>query len=685
MNHSQTQPTKPRGSRTRIATLFVIFAALVLTACGANVNTQLTLQNDYSGQRQFVLTMADSDVETLSGGIEAATQALENHVPDVLSFNGVEQENEGYSATFTLTFDDVEDYRQKITTLLDASEVAESDRGMNIQVNEEQLVTDIVFEEAFYNDDLMGWASTALIEEDIVSGNSSVLTSSGTASVIFDGDEVTNSTSLPRINLELTDDRRFEELGMDVEILESGNIDIALTYLVSPKNATSHNEFIAERVEALNEVSGVEGAVEDSGAVENHDGDAPEPRAVSATFSSADAVEQGMQVLLANDQATFEVNDVRDEGSPDVITEYIGTNWSCDAICVPENVRQLDGETLYPDHWQMVDQRRGNGEIYLELNRGMPLDSLTSTSQLNFSGSMAQTFEFVVAQETLDGHEDTIVELFAPPEGVGSIETTVRDETTVFTTTIQGANAQDLASKLNAYLEDKGITDSVSVSHDSLNGIWPQYDLHIDLSPIWELATGGVKDTATFQVELPPMHSGESESATSSGGTVVMADSSGTLHVSASGPTTTTIWVAIAILVLLLAGLALLMWRRRTANTSPIMTANTAQEDKPYNVQGPNDDLTESQIFRSPLAPGAEGGPQLPTSAMPTDPGPQATRVDHTGPFPDLPLPSAQDYQAPEAQLDRDDDTKMTDESSEPAKDDKRPTKEPGHRDGEDT
>src|SRR5699024_8496276 len=137
----------------------------------------------------------------------------------------------GYSATFTLTFDDVDDYRQKIAALLDASEVPESDRGMNIEVSEEQLVTDIVFEEDFYNDDLMGWASTALVEEDVVPGNSSVFTSSGTASVVFDGEEVTNSTSLPRINFELTDDRRFEELGMDIEILESGNINIALSYL----------------------------------------------------------------------------------------------------------------------------------------------------------------------------------------------------------------------------------------------------------------------------------------------------------------------------------------------------------------------------------------------------------------------------------------------------------------------
>ncbi|GAA2040813.1 hypothetical protein GCM10009720_21540 [Yaniella flava] len=643
------------------------------------------MQNDYSGQRQFVLTMADSDVETLSGGIEAATQTLEDHVPEVLNFDGIEQEDEGYSATFTLTFDDVDDYRQKIAALLDASEVPESDRGMNIEVSEEQLVTDIVFEEDFYNDDLMGWASTALVEEDVVSGNSSVFTSSGTASVVFDGEEVTNSTSLPRINFELTDDRRFEELGMDIEILESGNINIALSYLVAPDKTAIHNEFIAERVDTLNDVSGVEGVVEDSGAVENHDGATSEPREVSATFSSAEAVEEGIQILLANDQANFEISEVQDEGSPDVITEYTGTNWSCDAICAPENVGQLDGESVYPEHWQMVDQRRGNGEFYLEFNRGMPLDSLTSTTQLELSGEMVQTFEFVVSQETLDGHEDTIAELFAPPKGVGSIDTTNRAETTVFTTSIQGADAQDLARKLNTYFEDKGITNDVSVTHDPLSGIWPRYDIQIDLSPIWEIATGGVEDTSTFQVDLPPMHSGESENATSSDGTVVMTDSSGTLQVSASGPTMTTVWVAIGIVALIFAGLGLLIWRRRAANPRAINSAKSAHETKPYNVQGPKDDLTASQIFRSPLAPGAGAEPQLSTSALPADSGPQATRVEHTGPFPDLPLPSAKDYRATEPQRDYDDDSTVPDELSEPGPDNERPTKTQDHNDDEET
>src|SRR5699024_3766658 len=172
--------------------------------------------------------------------------------PDVLTFEGIGQEDAGYSATFTMDFDNVSDYQDKIGALLDVSEVPEDDREMDVRVDQQQLVTSVVFEESFYNDDLMGWASSALIEEGVVAANSTVLTSGGTASVIYDGEEVETSTSLPRINFSLKDDRRFDDVGMDLAILESGEFEIAMSYLVSPEDAAAQNAFVNERVQMLN-------------------------------------------------------------------------------------------------------------------------------------------------------------------------------------------------------------------------------------------------------------------------------------------------------------------------------------------------------------------------------------------------------------------------------------------------
>lgn len=643
----------------RFTALLALVCAFVLAGCGADVNTQLSLHDDYSGQRQFILTMAEDDVDSLSGGLDAAEQALQQHMPEELTFEGIESEVEGYSATFAMNFDDVEDYRQKITALLDASNVADDDRGMNVNVHEEQLVTSIDFEEDFYNDDLMGWASDALLEEGVVPANTTVLTSNGAAEVLFDGEEVSTSTSLPRINFNLTDDRRFEEIGLDFEVLESGGFQTTMTYLVSPDHTAVQNDFINQRVDQLNDMSGLDGAIEDSGPVENHGSESAEPREIRATFTSAEATEAGMQTLLANEQASFDITDVTDNGSPEVVTEYTGSNWNCDSICNPDNIQQLDGETEYPDHWQMVDQRRNNGEFYLKINRGMPLDSLTSTTRLDFGGSMAQTFEFVVSDQTLNGHEDAVAQLFEPSEKGGSFDINNQGDNTIYTVEFNAQDADTLSREINNYLEDKGITETVSLRHEPLNGIWANYDLDVDLTAIWALATGGVEDTATFQVELPPMHSGTSENTTSSDGTIVLEESTGDFNVQGSGPTTTTVWIiSVLASVLVLIVIALFLWRRGQRARPLGSEVSEARNARPYNVQGPRDELTETQIYRSPLAPETFGDPTSTTTDLPHVVDHEYTLVyDQSRPFPDVPIPSATDYREFQRRLDDDPST----------------------------
>lgn len=633
-------PAPHPGTRARLYTVFAFFSAIALTACGADVNTQLKLQEDHSGQRQFVMTMADEDAQNLAGGVDGAAQALEAHTPDELTFEGIEQEEAGYSATFTMYFDDVTDYENKIGALLDVSDVPEDDREMNVRVDRQQLVTSVVFEESFYNDDLMGWASNALVEEEVVPAKTTVFTSAGTASVIYDGEEVETSTSLPRINFSLKDDRRFNEVGMDLTILESGDFQIDMSYLISPDDAAVQNEFVTERAQNLNAQDGVAGAVVDSGATENHASDNAVVREISVQFESVEAAEKGLRTLLANDQATFSTADTVGDASPDAITEYSGSNWTCDAICNPSNIQQLDGETQYPDDWQLVDQRRGNGDFHLELNRGMPLDSLSSTTRLNFDGSMEQRFEFVLTDETTDDHEDAVAERFAPGPGSGSFRSSSQNGSTVYTTTFQAQDAQELSNHLNKYLEEKGVSDTITLRHDPLNGIWAEYNLDADLSAIWELATGGVEDAATFQVVLPTMHTGGTPTTDSSNQTIALEDSSGTFTVTANGPTMMTVWVTLALVILLaLVLVAILISRKRTAGQG---TARSLERTTgaPYYVQGPKDYLTETEIFRSPLAPKTldDNTNDSPTTALAD---PEHTRsYGHERPYPDGPITS---------------------------------------------
>lgn len=597
-----------------------------------------------------MLTMAEGDINSLSGGLQAAERAFESHLPKVLTFEGIETEDEGYSATFTLEFDDTDDYQRKITELLDASGVPDAERDMTIQVDQEDLTSSVVFEESFYNDDLMGWAADALIQEAVVSESATILTSSGTATVVFDGQEVDTSTSLPRIDFRLTEDRRFEEIGLDFEIFESGEINVALSYLISSEAYEAQNAFLTEQVERLRDRDDSDVQITDSGPVNSQNGQA-EQRDITATFTSAAAVTEGMQMLLANEETTFEIREETTQGSPDTSVRYIGENWNCDAICNPNNIQQLNGETVYPEHWEVTEQRRDGGDLLLEFNRGMPLDSLTSLTQLKLSGGMTQTFEFVVDNATQQGHEDVVAERFVPPEGTGSFDTTVRETTTVYTASFEAPDAAALTSQLNQYLTAKSIEGQVTLEHDTLTGLWADYDLHVDLSPIWELATGGVEGTALFEAQLPIMHAGDADTSVESGRTVVIDDTTGVFTVTASGPTVLTYW-AVAFALLIVAVLVTLLVRlRRSWSKMAAVTAVGTESLRPYNVQGPKDQLTETDIYASPLAPGAHDSDttELARGRTPHD----TDRYQHTGPFPDVPNPSEAEYEQLQDKLDQ--------------------------------
>ena len=610
-------------------------------ACGADVNSQLELEEDFSGTRTFAMTMADADAESLAGGLEAATQALETHTPTQLTFEGVEQREDGYSATFTLAFNDLEDYQNKINSLLDASEVPASERDMSVELDEQPLITTLSVQESFYNDDLMGWAADALIGEGVVTDNTTVLTSSGTATVIFNGEEISTSTSLPRMSFELTQDDRFEDVNLDVEFLESGDMRITMGYLISRDSAELQNAFLDVQVAQLNELEGLTEPVTDSGP-EDLTEDSAETRQVAAQFSTPEAVHAGMQVLLANDEASFEIQDVTADDSPDVITQYIGTNWTCDQICDPTNLQQLDGETTYPEHWQLVDDRRGEGEFFVEFNRGMPLQQMTAATQLGFDGTMEQTFEFVVDNATLEGHEDAVTDRFSPPPNSGSFRTAVEGDKTVYTTTFQAQNARELTEVINTYLQDKGVETPASIDHEPITGIWAAYDVRVDLSPIWEVVTGGVEERTTFSVELPTMHSGHSDDAESNERTITIEDSTGTFLIHANGPTITTIWVVLLTIVFLIVIVVLLFRTRRAATRVwGVAPARSAEEAKPYRVQGPNDRLTETEIFATPPA---SGGQDQATVETPR-PRENTKSMESPGPFPDLPIPSQTQYQ----------------------------------------
>jgi len=627
------QSQKSPRARNILGAILASLTALMVTACGANVNSQLAFEKDFSGSRTFVLTMSDSDVESLVGGIRAASRSLAIKTPDVLTFHGIEEGEEGYLATFTLPFQDLEDYQEKIIRLLEDSDVPDTDHNLTLQLDEHPLLTTLTIDESYYNDELMGWAADALIRDGIVSPDTTVFTSNGHATVTFDDKEIVTSTALPRMHFSVTKDHRFTDVKLDVDFDKSGEILVTMHYPISVESAEIQNAFITDQITQLNNLETPPESVADSGSVDP-ERNSDNTRHVEATFTSPAGVSAGMKILLANQDAAFAEKTAPNADSPDIVTEFVGSNWSCPTICDPTSVKQLAGDISYPEHWELVEERHRDGNFLAKINRGMPLRELTATTSLALDNSIEQRFEFVVDNSTQQGHEDTVAKRFAPPPNTASFHIAVQGTKTVYTTTFRADNADQLTSMMTTYLEEKGIDAPVRVEYEPQHGIWASYDLNIDLSPIWQVATGGVQESTNFRVELPPMHAGSTSNGISSDRVIVIDDSSGAFSLHANGPTITTIWVIVVTLLFLVVIVVLLVRTRRA--TTRVWGIDTVRPGAiaPYNVQGPKDQLTESQIFATPPASSHSAQSIVITGHEITKP------ITKAHPFPEIPAPS---------------------------------------------
>lgn len=639
VNRSVPRPLRAPGHRF----LWLIIGALsafVLVACGADVNSELRFDTDLSGERSFVLTMQQDDLALLSGGLDAAEESFVEHLPSMLTFEGIKEEPAGYSATFSLTFSDLAQYEDRVLGLLDASGVDVSDHEFLVEVSETPLLSSVTLEESFYNDDLMGWAAAALLEDGVVADGTAVLTSSGEANVVFDGEPVDTSTSLPRMSFTSIHDDRFPEISLDVQFLESGVFRLTAGYLMTDASQDVQRAFVDSLVSELSELDGLIEPVVDESAGTSTTGSTV--REVTAAFSSAESVQAGLSILLDNNHATFTSEEFTDGAAPDVVTQFRGEHWTCETICDPNNLQQLTGDTLYPEQWNLLDQQRRDGTFFVEFNRGMPLQTISAVTSLEWSGSVRQSFEFVLDEAIPQEQQDAIADHLTPEDGVGTFEETTRDGNTMYVASFSGANAQQLSVTLNEYFASKQAGSQAQIAHDSLSGLWANYDLQVDLSPIWGIVSGGVEESASFVVELPPMHRGavNEEQAERF---VHVADSSGIFTVVASGPTTVTFWV-LGFMVVLITVAVTLVIRTRRATTKP-WSMPTAAPAPPYNVQGPKDELTETQIFNAP--PAYDGRmEQAVTTEFPADtPDEPGSMTPTSQSFPDLPVPEEQQYQ----------------------------------------
>lgn len=325
-------------------------AMVLLAACGAQVSSELEIAEDHSGTRTIVATIAEEDIEELSGGIEVTEAALEAHLPEQLSFEGISEagsteetedeasgDTDGYQAVFTLEFSDIVDYETKAQELIDlAAAKAEEARDssepevdhrtiqLDLVESDGPLLDGFVLEEDFTGADLLDWTSFALVDEGVVEEDQadSIISSSGDEGrVQFNGEEY---EEIEPFALNEGTDQRFSNVA--VRITDEGTqVDFA-----APFNDGDYDTGFELGQQYLEDA--------DVGEIEQDtDG------YWTVTLDESGSLQDQLRTLLDTEDLEIAVEDTANTDEATLVTTLTGTGFSCPTVCGEYPSISVDG------------------------------------------------------------------------------------------------------------------------------------------------------------------------------------------------------------------------------------------------------------------------------------------------------------------------------------------------------
>lgn len=176
-----------------IMLLFVGCMLLFFAACGngADILTDVTLEDDFSGSRVMNVSISKSIFnDYFAGMVEDLYKLIKENCPKELKFN-VNETDSTVDCVFKLEFVSIDDYKEKVAAILG------EDRDIVVVKADSFLSKGISYEESFTSEELLGWFSTALVDNGFVgASNKSDIFDSDSTTFIFDSKKYQSSTQI---------------------------------------------------------------------------------------------------------------------------------------------------------------------------------------------------------------------------------------------------------------------------------------------------------------------------------------------------------------------------------------------------------------------------------------------------------------------------------------------------------
>ena len=472
--HAMTHaPSAPARQRWMFLAVLLTIAALILSACGAKIETQLGLESTEKGTRTMQVSFNLKDnKDKIKGGSEALDASIRKHLPSGLEYGGIQSDGDKARATLTIPFSSVEEYRTKVASILKAAG-SDIDPQISIINSEQGLVQGIQVKENFTSKNLLGWVPEALVVDGVVSSSdkNNVFTSDGDTTVKL-GDKTVKNSGGSTISAKDVQDRGFKSVQVDVEEKNDGYkvmVSFVAQEIMNSETSSAVDAYLNQvKPEGSELKKGLESSDVRSNAPSASTSAAKEEIGRTLTFdaSSSQDLNDKLKKLFGGSTTglTFS-RELSEQYHVFKVEKKVSGTLDCSLLCSPEGYGvRLSMKNNYGNSYD-TDYNPSSSS---SSDKTVPAVALTSSQivqmknakvafSLGLDGSMEARFLYSFPTEDVSGSEQKLKDAYA---GDGDNETEVRQDgdATIVSVKVRGKDQNEFNQRLNEYLPDSKIT-----------------------------------------------------------------------------------------------------------------------------------------------------------------------------------------------------------------------------------
>ena len=191
----------------KLTFLVLLVGIFLLTGCGIEVSTDLSLQEGFQGTRTITCYVSNQDLKGyFKGDVATIDDIIEKNCPDCFSYQK-KALDKGYQFLFTLSFSSLDEYKSQVSSVLNFSP------EITFQYTDSLFSNSISLKENFSSKDLLCWFEILLKEEYNLSDSKITSLWEMKDSILHWNEKTYKSTS---DNLTLSESKQFAFDGIEL-------------------------------------------------------------------------------------------------------------------------------------------------------------------------------------------------------------------------------------------------------------------------------------------------------------------------------------------------------------------------------------------------------------------------------------------------------------------------------------